>query len=65
MLTFRQHMQQCAREYLAHLLWRTGGNISRAAHLAGRNRTDMYKILKRYDVKLPNRRQPRWKEFGL
>jgi two-component system response regulator GlrR len=35
-------------EYLSKLLTATGGNVSQAARLAGRNRTEFYKLLKRH-----------------
>ncbi|MGB0722250.1 MAG: sigma-54-dependent transcriptional regulator [Gammaproteobacteria bacterium] len=38
------------RQYLVRLLSMTGGNVSRAARLAGRNRTDFYNILRRHDL---------------
>jgi len=38
------------RGYLRKLLEMSGGNISRAARLAGRNRTDFYKLLNRYGI---------------
>lgn len=45
-------MEQCAREYLARVLSMTGGNVTRAAKIAGRNRTEMYRLLHRYGVEL-------------
>ncbi|HSP00755.1 MAG TPA: sigma 54-interacting transcriptional regulator [Thioalkalivibrio sp.] len=36
------------RDYLEELLRITGGNVSNAAKLAGRNRTEFYKLLKRH-----------------
>jgi two-component system, NtrC family, response regulator GlrR len=36
------------REYLAQLLKITNGNVTRAARLAKRNRTEFYKLLKRH-----------------
>jgi len=38
------------RGYLKKLLEQTGGNISRAAQIAGRYRADFYKLLKKYDL---------------
>lgn len=35
-------------EYLVKLLKMTEGNVTRAAEMAGRNRTDMHKLLKKY-----------------
>ncbi|MET0342320.1 MAG: response regulator [Polyangiales bacterium] len=36
------------RAYLEELLRRVGGNVSAAARMAGRNRTDFYELLHRY-----------------
>jgi two-component system response regulator GlrR len=36
------------REYLVRLLKITGGNVSKAARLAGRNRTEFYRLLERH-----------------
>lgn len=38
------------RDYLQELLQITGGNVSGAARLAGRNRTEFYKLLKRHHL---------------
>ncbi len=38
------------RQYLCQLLRLTHGNVSRAARLAERNRTDFYKLLKRFHL---------------
>jgi two-component system response regulator GlrR len=38
------------RIYLAEVLRRVGGNVSAAAKLAGRNRTDLHDLLRRYDL---------------
>lgn len=38
------------REYLIKLLKMTEGNVTRAADLAGRNRTDLHKLLKKYGL---------------
>ncbi|MBV8063372.1 MAG: sigma 54-interacting transcriptional regulator, partial [Nevskia sp.] len=38
------------RGYLRQLLEMSGGNISRAARLAGRNRTDFYKLMSRHGI---------------
>lgn len=38
------------REYLKEVLQLTGGNISRAAQIAGRYRADFYKMLKKYGL---------------
>jgi two-component system response regulator GlrR len=36
------------QDYLVKLLKMTEGNVTKAAELAGRNRTDFHKLLKRY-----------------
>ncbi len=38
------------RTYLRQVLELAGGNISRAARLAGRNRTDLYKLMHRHGI---------------
>lgn len=38
------------RSYLVHLLAATEGNVSQAARLAQRNRTDFYKLLSRHEI---------------
>lgn len=38
------------RQYLGQILRLTRGNVSRAARLADRNRTDFYKLLKRFEL---------------
>ncbi|MGA9855559.1 MAG: sigma 54-interacting transcriptional regulator [Gammaproteobacteria bacterium] len=43
----REHFE---REYLVQLLQITEGNVSQAAHLAQRNRTEFYKLLHRYHL---------------
>lgn len=42
--------EQFERDYLVQLLQITEGNVSQAAHLAKRNRTEFYKLLHRYDL---------------
>jgi len=48
--TLSQARDQFERQYLVRVLKMTDGNVSRAAELAGRNRTDFYKLLKRHDL---------------
>jgi two-component system response regulator GlrR len=38
------------QEYLVKLMKMTGGNVARAAQLSGRNRTDLYKLLRRHGI---------------
>ncbi|NOY46417.1 MAG: response regulator [Deltaproteobacteria bacterium] len=37
-------------EYLVRVLQMTGGNVTRAARVAGRNRTEFYRLLRRYHL---------------
>lgn len=49
-LSFAQRRDQFERDYLTQLLRMTQGNVSRAARLAQRNRTEFYKLLRRYHL---------------
>ena len=40
----------CEYEYLVQLLETTGGNVTRAAQVAQRNRTEFYKLLARRNM---------------
>ncbi|MDQ3732045.1 MAG: sigma 54-interacting transcriptional regulator, partial [Pseudomonadota bacterium] len=42
--------QRAERDYITQLLQLTGGNVTRAARLAQRNRTEFYKLLNRYHL---------------
>lgn len=48
--TFDEARDEFTRSYLAQLLQITRGNVTQAAKLAGRNRTDFYKLLGRHEV---------------
>ena len=48
--SFSQAREEFTRNYLAQLLQITGGNVSQAARLAKRNRTDFYKLLGRHQL---------------
>lgn len=50
MVSYDQARTEFTRNYLSQLLDLSGGNISRAARLAGRNRTDLYKLLSRHNI---------------
>jgi two-component system response regulator GlrR len=39
------------KDYLQQTLKLAEGNVSRAARLAGRNRTDFYKLMRRYGLR--------------
>lgn len=67
--TLREVKEQAVRKYLERTLKRTKGNIAQAARLAGRNRTDLYKLIRRYGVQFKRTsrygNRGRWQEFGL
>ena len=46
--TYEEARDKFSRDYLAENLRRTAGNVSQAARLAKRSRTDFYKLLARY-----------------
>lgn len=48
--SFDEARDEFTRNYLMQLLQVTRGNVTRAARLAGRNRTDFYKLLGRHGV---------------
>ncbi len=50
--SFAQARDEFTRNYLVQLLQITSGNISQAAKLAERNRTEFYKLLARHQVNL-------------
>jgi two-component system response regulator GlrR len=48
--SLREVRTSVERAYLEHVLRRCKGNVSAAARLAGRNRTDFYDLLRRYEL---------------
>jgi len=52
--SFSEVRDEFTRNYLSQLLQITGGNVSHAARLAKRNRTDFYKLLGRHQL-IPDR----------
>ena len=50
MPTYDEAREKFSRDYLAENLQRTAGNVSQAARLAKRSRTDFYKLLARYRI---------------
>lgn len=49
-LPFADARRRFEQEYLTKLMQITGGNVSQAARLAKRNRTEFYKLLNRYQL---------------
>lgn len=49
-LPFADARRRFEKDYLARLLQTTGGNVSQAARLAKRNRTEFYKLLHRHKI---------------
>lgn len=45
---FKEAKQNFERQYLTQILQMVNGNVSQAARLAKRNRTEFYKLLKRH-----------------
>ncbi|HSC86889.1 MAG TPA: sigma-54 dependent transcriptional regulator [Polyangiaceae bacterium] len=48
--TLREAREAFDRRYLEEALVRSGGNVSAAAKLAGRNRTDFHELLRRHEI---------------
>jgi two-component system response regulator GlrR len=49
--SFDEARDEFTRNYLVQLLQITQGNVSQAARMAKRNRTDFYKLLTKHDLK--------------
>ncbi len=49
--SFNEARHQFERDYLLKVMRLTEGNVSKAAELAQRNRTDFYKLLQRHELK--------------
>ena len=50
LVPFEEARKQFERYYLVRLLKITGGNVSQAAVMAKRNRTEFYKLLQRHHL---------------
>ena len=50
LVSFDEARDEFTRSYLSQILQITGGNVSQAARLAKRNRTDFYKLLSRHQL---------------
>ena len=48
--TYEQAREEFTRQYLTQLLTLTRGNVSQAARVANRNRSDFYTLLARHAV---------------
>ncbi len=48
--TFKEARAFFEKNYLVNLLETTGGNVSKAAELAGKYRADLYNLLKKHDI---------------
>jgi two-component system response regulator GlrR len=49
-LTYAEAKQRFERDYLVGLLKLTDGNVADAARLAGRNRTEFYRLLQKNEL---------------
>jgi two-component system response regulator GlrR len=56
--TLRVARESFDRSYLEEVLRRAGGNVSTAAKMAGRNRTDFHDLLRRHDLQAADFREP-------
>ena len=52
--SFNEARAEFEKEYLIRLLRTTEGNVTLAANMAGRNRTDFYKLLNRHGIEAAN-----------
>jgi two-component system, NtrC family, response regulator GlrR len=50
LLTLRETREQCERAYLVQVLTTVKGNVSRAAEVAGKDRAEFYKLLRKYSI---------------
>jgi two-component system response regulator GlrR len=50
LLSLSEARDRFEREYLLHMLQMTEGNVSQAARLADRNRSDFYKLLRKHEL---------------
>ncbi|GAB4389713.1 MAG: two-component system response regulator GlrR [Thermodesulfovibrionales bacterium] len=51
LMPLREARGEFEKSYLSRLLQVTGGNVSKAAELAGKYRADFYNLLRKYDIK--------------
>lgn len=50
LVSFEDARKSFERDYLVRVLKITGGNVTQAARLSKRNRTEFYKLLQRYQL---------------
>ena len=50
LLTLQEARAGFEKKYLQNLLKITGGNVSKAAKLAGKYRADLYNLMKKHDI---------------
>ena len=50
LVSFEEARKSFERDYLVRVLKISGGNVTQAARLAKRNRTEFYKLLQRYQL---------------
>lgn len=55
-MTYREAMASAKRAYLYRILSETGGNMARAAKVAGVHRTTFYKLLERHGIQVEHRK---------
>lgn len=58
-ITLKEARQEFERNYLVGVLKVTAGNVANAARIAGRNRTEFYKLLSQYNIDPGEFRQSR------
>jgi two-component system response regulator GlrR len=57
--TFKEAKRRFERDYIRQAMERAGGNVTRAARLAGKDRKDFYDLLRRHGVSPEQYRQMR------
>lgn len=58
-MTYREAITSAKRAYLYRVLSESGGSMTKAAKLAGVNRVNLYRIMKRHGVQVEHRRYVR------
>jgi two-component system response regulator GlrR len=56
--TLKGAKEEFEKQYLVQLLGFTQGNMSRAAKLAGKYRSDLYDLVKKYELNIDDFRRP-------